>query len=765
MTQFEVNNMAKQKKHKSNKDAFYAREKAKYDRPIFSREYIMEFMANHGAPIVEKEIAKLLGLADDDDQKESLRRRVRAMIRDGQIFENRRGGLCVVDKKDLVSGRIIGHPDGFGFMKPDEGAEDLFLSPKQMRGVFHGDRVVARISGVDRRGRKEGVIIEVLSRQNSRIVGRFNSDKGVYFVVADNKRINHDIMVPKDGCGKAEHGQIVSVELIEQPSKRSRPIGKVVEVLGDHMAPGMEIDVALRSHDIPYDWPKPVLKQAKAYGATVPEDAIGEREDLRNVPFVTIDGEDARDFDDAVFCESKPKGWRLLVAIADVSYYVTPDSALDKEAIERGTSVYFPSQVIPMLPETLSNGLCSLNPGVDRLVLVCEMYINNDGKMTRSKFFRATIRSAARLTYTKVAALMGNKKPADLEKQFQWFLPQLESLTAVFHALLSARNARGAIDFDTVETKINFREDRKIESIVPTIRNDAHKLIEECMIMANVAAARWLDRKKLPALYRIHDGPTAEKLNDLRSFLAEFGVTLPSHAKIEPRVYAELVQEIKDRDDFGMMQTVMLRSLSQAVYSPDNIGHFGLAHPLYAHFTSPIRRYPDLMVHRALCHIIDGGTVEDFAYSMNDLVSCGEQCSMAERRADEASRDVMDWLKCEYLQDKIGEIYEGRITAVTGFGIFVELKDVYVEGLVHITSLAHDYYHFEPAQHRLKGERTGQVYRLADMIKVQVARVNLDDKKIDFELADKPVKQVSETPKKAAKKKPRRKKPKTKKSS
>jgi len=724
------------KNKRVQQDAYYEREKTKYENPIFSREYILEFLSGHGVPILASDLVGLLKI-ESPEQKEALRRRVNAMVRDGQLFRNRRDGLCVVDKKDLIPGRVIGHPDGFGFLKPDEGEEDLFLSPRQMRALLHDDRALVRISGVDRKGRKEATLIEVLVRNTQQVVGRYYREDSVGFVVPDNKRMHQDIIIPHEHSGQAENGQIVMLELIEQPTKRSRPIGKIVEVLGHHMAPGMEVDVALRAHDIPYVWPEAVLSESAAFGDSVPESVTATRDDLRHLPFVTIDGEDARDFDDAVYCEEKPKGWRLLVAIADVSYYVTPNSALDKEAVKRGTSVYFPNRVVSMLPESLSNGLCSLNPGVDRLVMVCDMYIDRQGKILRSKFLRATIRSAARLTYTVVAEMMGQQPSAALKKQYQWFFPHLTALKAVFDVLLVAREARGAIDFETVETRILFGQDKKIEAIQPTQRNDAHRLIEECMIAANVAAARWLARKKLPTLYRVHNGPTEEKVNDVRAFLAEFGVAVPEHAKIEPKTYAVLIQTIRHRQDFNLIQTVLLRSLAQAAYSPENIGHFGLSHDFYAHFTSPIRRYPDLMVHRALCHVLTGGNDKNFRYGWNDLVTLGETCSMAERRADEATRDVTDWLKCEYMQDKLGDVYEGTIMGVTNFGIFVELKDIYVEGLVHITALDHDYYRFEPAGHRLRGEKTGKVYQLSDSLKVKVVRVNLDEKKIDFELADK----------------------------
>ena len=718
-------------------DPHRQREAQKYGRPIPSREYIMEVLAKAGAPMHQERIAEVLGLSDEEEL-EALRRRLNAMIRDGQLVRNRRDGYALIDKLDLVRGRVIGHPDGFGFLVPEEGGDDLFLSAREMRRLFHGDRIVARIVGKDRRGRAQGAVVEVLERNTHQLVGRFYKESGVSFVIPDSKRITHEVHIPPGEEHGAQPGQIVVVDIIEQPSYRSPPVGRVTEVLGDHMAPGMEIDVAIRAHELPLEWPEEVLAEIEGLTDKVPPAAKRGREDIRGLPLVTIDGADSRDFDDAVYCERKPKGWRLLVAIADVSHYVQPDSALDIEAQSRGNSVYFPERVIPMLPEILSNGLCSLNPKVDRLCMVCEMYVTREGRLLRSRFFEGVMRSHARLTYDEVAAMLLSGD-AGLRKKYRDLVPHLEELHRLYKVLRKTREARGAIDFDTVETKICFGPDRKIEQIVPVERNDAHKLIEECMILANVAAARFLERHKVPTLYRVHEGPSAEKLADLREFLGELGLTLGGGDKPEARHYAELLESVKDRPDAHLIQTVMLRSLSQAQYSPENIGHFGLALPQYLHFTSPIRRYPDLLVHRAIRHVLRNGRrkrKQPFGYSEIDMRTLGEHCSMTERRADEATRDAVDWLKCEYMLDKVGEEYDGIITGVTSFGIFVELQNIYVEGLVHVTALKNDYYHFDPAGHRLMGERSGTIYRLGDQVRVKVVRVDLDERKIDFELAD-----------------------------
>lgn len=743
-------------KRRDIKDPHAEREAQKYENPIPSREVIIDLLMAEKGPVAFEGVAELLGIHDEQDSI-ALQRRLRAMERDGQLVCNRRGRYGVPDKMDLVSGRVVGHADGFGFLVPDEGGDDLFLSAKQMRALMHGDRALARVSGVDRRGRREGAVVKVLERAHNVVVGRFHLEHGIAFVVPDNKRITQDILVPPEGRGAASDGQIVEVELIEQPSTRSQPIGRIVEILGDHMAPGMEIDIAIRAHDLPRDWPPEVLQEIKAFGKEVEESHKEGREELRDLALVTIDGEDARDFDDAVYCEPHGKGWRLLVAIADVSHYVKIGSALDKEAFKRGNSVYFPGRVIPMLPEVLSNGLCSLNPNVDRLCQVCEMFLTPSGAVSQFRFFDGVMRSHARLTYTEVAAMVVDGDQA-LRETHQKVLPHLENLHKLYSVLRKRRDKRGAIDFETTETQILFGRDQKIENIVPRARNDAHKMIEEFMILANVCSAEQLLEQKMPAIYRVHEGPSSEKLTKLREFLSELGLSLGGGEEPDPKHFAKLLSTVSDRPDAHLIQTVMLRSLSQAVYTPENDGHFGLAFDAYTHFTSPIRRYPDLLVHRALRHvsatqakkkgfslmdIVPGASarkknkmVEAYHYSTGDMVMHGEHCSMTERRADEATRDATDWLKCEYMLEKVGEEFDGIITSVTGFGAFVELKDVFVEGLVHITSFPKDYYHFDAAKHRLVGEDSRRVYRLADEIRVQVARVDLDRRRVDFELVD-----------------------------
>jgi len=751
------------------RDPQAAAEADKYENPVPSRDFILEFLQEWGAPISHGRLCRELGITDEDGL-EGVSRRLKAMCRDGQLISNRRNEYGIIKKMDLIAGRVIGHRDGFGFVTPDAGGDDLFISPRQMRQVLDGDRVLVQEISVDYRGRREGKIIEVLERGTKTLVGRYKSQGDFGYLVPENQRITQDIMVVPDRDSNIRYrdGQLVIVELQQQPGKGNLPQGRVIEVLGDHMAPGMEIKVAIHNYEIPNEWPDAVRQEIGSLAPEVEEDAKRNRVDLRKLPLVTIDGEDAKDFDDAVYAERKRSGgWRLWVAIADVSWYVRPRTALDNEAYLRGNSVYFPEFVVPMLPELLSNGLCSLNPHVDRLAMVCEMTISTSGKLSGYSFYEAVIQSQARLTYNKVGTLLMEPKSPEgkaLRDEYKALVPHLENLYSLYFALRKSREARGAIDFETTETRILFSDQRKIEEIVPVERNDAHKLIEECMLCANVATARFLDKVKVPALYRIHEGPKDEKLQNLRAYLGELGLNLGGGDKPEPGDYQKLAEQVENRPDRHVIQTMMLRSMRQAVYSPENLGHFGLAYPAYTHFTSPIRRYPDLLVHRAIRAAIhaesDRGLLDrlksvfrsdktilrpdgfvanpvfSYRYSLEQMLQLGEHCSMTERRADDATRDVMSWLKCEYMQSEVGAEFDGVISAVTGFGVFVELTSVYVEGLIHVTALPSDYYHFDTAKQRLVGERTRKTFKLGDQLRVKVMRVDLDERKIDFELVE-----------------------------
>ncbi|WP_396622629.1 ribonuclease R [Marinobacter sp. W-8] len=736
-------------------DPHAQREAQKYDNPIQSREYILQHLKERGAPATHETLCQELGQTSAEGI-EALRRRLIAMCRDGQLICNRRDAFLPIEEADLVTGRVVGHRDGFGFLIPDDGGSDLFLTARQMRQVFHGDRVAARVDQVDDRGRREGKIVEVLEHRTSQIVGRFFKESGIAFVVPENARINHEILVPDEQAGKAVHGQYVVVEIIRQPTIRTQPTGQVIEILGEHMAPGMEIDVAIRSYEIPHSWPPAVGEQAASIPAEVAEKDKANRVDIRNMRLVTIDDESARDFDDAIYCEPRSRGgYRLVVAIADVSHYVRPGSPLDEEAIQRGNSVYFPDHVVPMLPEKLSNGLCSLNPDVDRLCMVADMTISAAGNISGYTFYQAVMRSHARLTYNKVSAMLEHpdtEQGYKLSAHYADLLPHLHNLYDLYKLLRKARTERGAIDFETTETKIVFDAQRKIEEIVPVHRNDAHKIVEECMLCANVATARFLKKHKIPALYRVHDGPSEERLSNLRLFLGELGLQLGGGDKPSSADYQALLGQVADRPDANVIQMVMLRSLSQAVYSPEEAGHFGLGFASYTHFTSPIRRYPDLIVHRAIKSRIHNPEatkdlvspkvhdpeLAEYPYDYARMEQLGEHCSMTERRADDATRDVMAWLKCEFLRDHVGEEYNGIIGAVVPFGFFVELSDIYIEGLVHVSTLSGDYFHHDAVKHRLIGERTAVSFRLGDEVRVRVVRVDLEDRKIDLELVSTP---------------------------
>ena len=710
------------------KDPFLEREQVKYGLPLPSREYILSLLEQQGVPVAFEEFAALLAIQADEMSVFS--RRIGAMERDGQLMRNRKGALCMLDKLHLIPGIVQGHPDGYGFLVPDDASPDLFLATREMEKVLHGDRAVARAIGFDRRGRPEGAIVEVLERANLQVVGRLLVEHGIAVVVPENKRISQDILVEPGGVNKAKPGQVVVIEIIQQPNRHAQPIGRIVEILGNYADPGMEIEIALRKHELPHVFSTEIERLAKKFPKGVRKADLDGREDLRDLPLVTIDGETARDFDDAVYCAKQGRGWRLVVAIADVSHYVQPADALDREALDRGNSVYFPRRVIPMLPEALSNGLCSLNPEVDRLCMVCDMDIAASGEIEHYSFYAAVMHSHARLTYNQVWDMLEAPKGA-AAKQFGAVLPQVQSLYKLYQSLAKARAKRGAIDFETIETQMIFNAEGKIERIQPVIRNDAHRIIEECMLSANVCASDFLHSHEHSTLYRVHEGPTPEKLVALRDFLKGFGLALPGGDKPHAKDYAKLLEQIKPRPDAQLLQTVMLRSLKQAQYTPENVGHFGLAYAAYAHFTSPIRRYPDLLVHRAIKAVLAGGQ-----YQPGNWRELGTHCSMTERRADDATRDVEQWLKCFYMQDRVGEVFAGTISGVTSFGIFVSLDGVYVEGLVHVTELGNDYYQFDAARHSMTGERSHHVYRLSDRLQVKVARVDLETSRIDFALAE-----------------------------
>ncbi|MGH8491955.1 MAG: ribonuclease R [Moraxellaceae bacterium] len=750
--------MSKRPASESWQDPHANREADRYENPIPSRELILETLEKEGKALTGEQLQGIFSLFAPE-QEEALRRRLGAMLRDGQLEANRRGAYSPLAETDLVQGRVSGHPDGFGFLIPADGSADFLLTSREMRRVFHGDIVLVREAGFDHKGRREGQIVRIVEKNSKSLVGRYYEESGNAYVIPDNPRITQEILVTGQEIMPSV-GQFVTVEVLDYPTHRSLATGRVREVLGDYLAPGMEIDIAIRNFEIPHVWPDAVEKEAARIKPEVLEEDKEGRVDLRNLPLVTIDGEDARDFDDAVFCEKRRGGYRLIVAIADVSHYVRPGSALNEEALKRGNSVYFPQQVVPMLPEVLSNGLCSLNPHADRLCMVCDMNISVAGRVTGYEFYEGVMHSQARLTYNKVSDLL-ERPESDAGKQVAKdhavVVEPVQRLYELFKILRASREKRGALDFDSNETRIIFSKDRKIEKIVPVVRNQAHMLIEECMLAANVCAAEFVAKNKLPALYRNHEGPRDEKLSKLRNYLSAIGIQFTAGKKPQPADFQAVLEKIHDRPDAHIIQTMLLRSLTQAVYSPNNLGHFGLAYDAYGHFTSPIRRYPDLLLHRVIRAKLRGERTvmqsigdqikrmrgqrreQDAATIIPDMaqmLAFGEHCSMTERRADEATRDVMAWLKCEYMQEHIGEEFDGVIAGVTSFGIFVELTDIYVEGLVHISNMKSDYYDFDATMQKLVGSRSGIQFALGGTVRIKVAAVNMDQRKMDFELID-----------------------------
>jgi ribonuclease R len=720
-------------------DPHAAREAARYADPIPSREAILQFLAQAEGPMTAETLALHLDLTTPE-RLDALGKRLGAMLRDGQVLQNRRGGYLPAAQLDLIAGTVIANRDGFGFLRPDgapgqAAGDDLFLPPLEMRKAMHGDRVMASVSGIDRRGRREGVIVEVLERRISRLIGRFTVDAGISYVVPDDARIQRNVQIPADARLEARNGQLVVCEIVHAPDAHRPPIGKVLAVLGDKLTPSLVVEAAIHGHDLPHVFPQAVLTEATAVPLAVDEATAAARVDLRKLPLVTIDGEDAKDFDDAVYCEPNRNGFRLVVAIADVSHYVRPGSPLDEEATKRATSVYFPGFVVPMLPETLSNGICSLKPKVDRLCFVCDMQVNADGEVTRSKFYEAVMHSHARLTYTQVWQAVG-ADDADAQAQIGGLMPQLRHLHQLYRVLAKARKARGAIEFESSEVRFVLGPQGEVVQAGMLQRNDAHKLIEECMIAANVEAARYLLKKKVPAPYRIHDKPPESKYTDLLEFLKEFKLRMPAWAKVEPRDFTALLEKIRERADATLLESVLLRTQSLAVYSPDNVGHFGLALDAYAHFTSPIRRYPDLLVHRAIKHALTGAKPTAFAYSPSAMSALTLQCSERERRADEAEREVDERYRAAWMEKHIGGEFDGTISGVTSFGLFIELDESKVNGLVHVTQLPYDFYHFDPIRKTLSGERAGRVFRLGDRARIVVLKASLEERKIDFRLAE-----------------------------
>ncbi len=700
-----------------------------YKHPIPSQNELIDFLTYVGKPLKIDPILKEFNLKGQR-MRSLLVDRLQSMVRAGQVLENRRGEFCLTAKLDLVTGKVSGHRDGFGFVIRDDGEpEDVYLSAREMRALFDGDRVAVRIKGTDRRGRAEGELVDVLERATREIAGQFIRERGIGIVIPDNARLSHRILIPKGEAANARHGNMVVAEILDYPTHVEQATGRITTVIGAPGDQGIATDVAIHAHAIPFKWPDAVRKEVAGFGTTVPSSAHSGRTDLRDVDLITIDGADARDFDDAVYCRKSDRGWRLLVAIADVANYVSIGSALDKEAIVRGTSVYFPDRVVPMLPEVLSNGLCSLNPKVDRLCMVCDMQVSPEGKVTKSSFFEGVMKSRARLTYSQVGDFLRGASRTSVTRDLQ---SSVRDLHALYKAFAKARARRGAIEIDLPQTKFKLNAEGEIDRIEIVPRNDAHRLIEECMIAANVEAAKFLKQHRIPGLYRVHPKPDPDRFDDLRLYLISLGLKVPHPEHVEPRHFTQLIKQAKGRPDSAAIAMAMLRSLTHAEYSPANVGHFGLALPSYAHFTSPIRRYPDLLVHRAIRHIVRGGKPGKYDYAPQEMERLGAITSAHEKRAEDATRDVEAWLKCQYMERHLGEEFDGVITGVTNFGVFVQITELLTDGLVHVTSLVNDYYQYDAGSQRLVGERTGKSFSLGEPMRVRVHRVDMETRKIDF---------------------------------
>ena len=710
------------------------REAQKYDNPIPSREAILEYIKDVGCPVSFNQIIEAMEI-DKEEERVALKRRLGAMERDGQLFPNRHGYYGLTEKMDIVKGRVTATRDGPGEVVSESGNR-VYLPTKQMKGVFHGDAVMARPIGLNNKGRLEGMVEQILQRNTHTLTGRYQEKFDAAYVVPVNPVLRHDVLILRNDNFEVEQGTLVGVKIISQPTTHTQPVGEITEILGEQIAIDDAIDMAIKTNGLAEFWPAEVTRQVEKLPDHVDEEDRAGRTDLRHLPFVTIDGADAKDFDDAVYCIPKRLGgWRLYVAIADVSYYVRPGSPLDKEAQTRSTSVYFPGKVIPMLPEKLSNGLCSLNPHVDRLALVCEMTVSKTGKLTRSKFYSAIIQSQARLTYDQVGGLLDGSSNA-LHEDYPHVVPYLYHLHAFYQTVKVQREMRGALDFDTLETEIILNQAREVARIAVQERNDAHRLIEECMLMANVAAARLVKRHRIPAPYRVHEGPNPQKVEELRNYLKIHGLKLGGGLEPTPQDYAKLLAEARHKEEFNNIQLVVLRSMNQAVYSVENKGHFGLAYPAYCHFTSPIRRYPDLITHRAIKSAQKELELGAFRYGKNELEQICEHASTQERRGDSAAQGVEDFLKCDFMKHRVGEIFDATIVNIIGIGFFVQLDENYIEGLVHVATLNGDYFHFDSTRHVLVGERTGMVFKLGQPVQVKLLSVNMASFKIDFELVE-----------------------------
>jgi ribonuclease R len=726
------------KQDQSKPDKANYRSADKTGVPVPSRSLIIKALSDHGAPMAVDDLFEDLSISKEETP--GFESRLNRMAGGGMLLRDRRDRLSLPEKMDMVLGRVLGHAQGFGFVIPDDGSDDLYLHPRQMQKVLHNDKVLAVVRRIDSRGRKEGAIVEAIIDPDKEIIGRYYKDAGAHFVKPDDVRETQEIVIPANATLNAKNGEVVVVKITQHPIEHRHVVGEVIELVGNEFEPGMETDIAIRKHELPNKFGDVIEQELEKMGVSLTSvkadvNTNGARTDIRQLPLVTIDGADARDFDDAVFAEKTKSGWRLIVAIADVSHYIKPGMALDTEAYDRGNSVYFPNRVIPMLPEALSNGICSLKPDEDRNCMVCDIHYSPEGEVQQYQFYPAVMFSHGRLTYDEMSQIVVERDEQAREKRGD-LCKSLDQLYAFYETMQGQRQTRGTIDFDFPEPLFVFNEDQKIEKVVERDRNPAHRIIEECMLAANVCAAKFIDKNCKAGIYRNHEGPDEEALTDLRAFLSGFGIQLNGGDEPGAEHYAEVLKAIEGQADLApLIQVVLLRSFKQAVYGSESAGHFALNYPQYTHFTSPIRRYPDLIVHRLIRSVLNQGATEHFGPKGKSLSQMGEHCSRTERRADEATRDVSDWLKAEFMQAYIGEEFSGKISGVKEFGLFVQLDKVFVDGLIHVTQLGSDYFHFDPNRFQMTGERTGKRFRLGDKLSVKVVSADPQSGKIDFALA------------------------------
>jgi len=715
-------------------DPDFAEQVKKYQNPVPSRAALLAYLTEQKKILQLDQIANEIGVTNED-QHEALRRRLNAMINDGSLFINRKRGYGVRDKTDLIKGVVQAHADGFGFLVSPELEKDGFIMPREMRKVMDGDTVLASIQPGVRKNKEGAFIVEILERAHKTLVGKYFHKNGQGIIEPDNKTID-DIIIPAGSEANANDGDFVTVLINEYPNRHRPALGEIIAVLGQKLDSRLAMELTMAAQNLPHEWPEDFDRVTSYIPTHVSDEDIDEEVvDIRHLPLVTIDGEDARDFDDAVYAEKNDKGWRLIVAIADVSKYVPPNSELDIEAYKRGTSVYFPGKVIPMLPLEISNGICSLNPQVDRMCMVCDMLISKQGEIKKHRFYRAVMHSHARITYKQCWEFID--KGIKQDKWHKKVAPAIETMNSLYQAMNQEKSKRGAITFNSTDVFITIDSEGQVSGIHPYTRNDAHKLIEAFMIAANICAAKFVSKHKIPAAYRVHDTPPPRKLTDLKAFLQSLGIKPNFSDPVQPKDFERIIEQIQGRDDVSLIESVLLRSQALASYEAENGGHFGLALDYYAHFTSPIRRYPDLMIHRAIDYIIKSKKPKRYIYSQQKAIEMCVQCSLTERRAETASRDVDARLKCMYMEQFIGDEMIGTVSGVTHFGVFVTLDNIMVDGLIHVTSLPNDYYQHNPIQHKLVGERSGHVFQLADKVKISVAAVSLDDRKIDFEFIEK----------------------------